>query len=166
MDKHHNFTSAVTSEKLLAVYAIWMELAAGRIGPQRAELTPAHLRRSTSWTFTVEVIDGGNDFRFGFAGDKLMQFLEQRCAAPTLAGLRGTHFFDVADELFRRCITSRKPLVSGPKPTHYKGKEHLEREVLLLPLSEDGVNVTGLLGAFDTWQLGTNPHVREPILAE
>ncbi|MGZ5923555.1 MAG: PAS domain-containing protein [Rhizomicrobium sp.] len=166
MDKHRNFTSAVTSEKLLAVYAIWMELAAGRIGPQRAELTPAHLRRSTSWTFTVEVIDGGNDFRFGFAGDKLMQFLEQRCAAPTLAGLRGTHFFDVADELFRRCISSRKPLVSGPKPTHYKGKEHLEREVLLLPLSEDGVNVTGLLGAFDTWQLGTNPHVREPILAE
>lgn len=165
MDRHNSFTSAVTSEKLLAVYAIWMELAAGRIGPQRSELTPSRLRRATSWTFTVDVMDGGTDFRFGFAGDKLMQFLGQRCAAPTLAGLRGSHFFDAADELFRTCIASKKPLVSGPQPTYYKGKEHLEREVLLLPLSEDGVNVTGILGAFDTWRLGTNPHLLEPILA-
>ena len=165
MDRQNSFTSAVTSEKLLAVYAIWMELAAGRIGPQRAELTPAHLRRTTSWTFTVDVVDGGTDFRFGFAGDKLMQFLEQRCAAPTLAGMRGSHFFDAAGELFRTCIASKKPLVSCPQPTFYRGKEHLEREVLLLPLSEDGVNVTGILGAFDTWRLGTNPHVLEPILA-
>jgi len=165
MDRHDNFTSAVTSEKLLAVYAIWMELAAGRIGPQRGELTPSRLRRTTSWTFTVDVVDGGRDFRFGFAGDKLMQFLERRCAAPTLAGMRGSHFFDAADALFRQCLDSKKPLVSGPLPTHYTGKEHLEREVLLLPLSEDGVNVTGILGAFDTWRLGTNPHMREPVLA-
>ena len=161
-----NFVRAVTSEKLRAVYTIWKQIAAGRVGPRRAEFTPAHLRRTTSWTFTVEVIDGGNDFRCGFTGDKLVQFLDQPCAARTLAGLRGIHFFDKADELFRQCIGSRKPLVSGPKQTHYKGKEHLERQVLLLPLSEDGVGVTGLIGAFDTWRLGTHIHVPEPVLAD
>jgi hypothetical protein len=166
MDMNDGIANAVMSEKLLAVYAIWKTLTAGRIGPRRAELAPARLRRAISWTFMVDVIDGGKDFRFGFTGDKLMQFLDSRCAAPTLAGMRGAHFFDRADELFRQCIAGRKPLVSGPKQTLYRGREHLEREVLLLPLSEDGVEITGLLGAFDTWQLGTNIHKAEPVLVD
>jgi hypothetical protein len=160
------FMHAVTSDRLRAVYATWKQIAAGRVGPRRAEFTPAQLRQATSWTFAVEILDGGRDFRCGFTGDRLVQFLDQPCTAPTLAGLRGIHFFDKAEELFRRCLASRKPLVSGPKPTHYQGKEHLEREVLVLPLSEDGVNVTGLAGAFDTWQLGTHAPAPEPVLAD
>ena len=165
MESSESFSAAIKSEKLRAVHATWMQLAAGRLGPRRAELTPAQLRRSTSWTFFVDVVDGGRDFRFGFAGDMLMQFLERSCEAPTVAGMKGVHFFDKADELFRQCLATQRPLVSGPKPTRYRGKEHLERQVLLLPLSEDGVTVTGLLGAFDTWQLGTNDHVMEPVMA-
>jgi hypothetical protein len=165
MESTDRFTAAIKSENLLAVYAIWKEVAAARLAPRRAELSPARLKRATSWTFTVDTIDGGNDFRFGFAGDRMMQFLERGCAAPTISGMRGDHFFDAADALFRRCVADRKPLVSGPHPTRYRGKEHLERQVLVLPISEDGSTVSGLLGAFDTWQLGTNRHVWEPVLA-
>lgn len=164
--KTDKFAQSVTSERLREVYGVWKELAAGRIGHTRAELTPAKLRRATAWTFTVEVIDGGKDFRIGFRGDKVIQFMGEKCAAPSLAGLRGSHFFDMADALFRQCVQSAKPLLSGPRRTQYKGKEHLEREVLLLPLSEDGVNVTGILGAFETWQLGTHPHAAMPVVAD
>ncbi|MEI9990362.1 MAG: PAS domain-containing protein [Rhizomicrobium sp.] len=150
------FVDSVISERLRAVHGVWTELAAGRLGPKRAELTPAKLRRATAWAFTVEVIDGGTDFRVGFRGDKVTQFMGEPCTAQSLASLRGIAFFDIAEALFRACVESRKPLVSAPRRTQYKGKEHLEREVLLLPLSEDGVTVTGLLGAFDTWQLGTH----------
>jgi hypothetical protein len=166
IEKPDRFAQSVTSEKLRAVYDAWKELAAGRVGPTRAELTPAKLRRALAWTFTAEVIDGGRDFRIGFRGDKVIQFMGERCEAPSLAVLRGTHFFDVAEDLFRQCVASAKPLLSGPKRTYYKGKEHLEREALLLPLSEDGTTVTGILGAFDTWQLGTNKHAAEPLLAD
>jgi hypothetical protein len=151
MESTDRFTAALKSENLLAVYAVWKEVAAGRIAPRRAELSPARLKRATSWTFTVDVVDGGKDFRFGFAGDRMMQFLERGCAAPTISGLRGDHFFDTAYALFRRCVESGKPLVSGPYPTRYRGKEHLERQVLVLPLSEDGAAISRLLGAFDTW---------------
>jgi hypothetical protein len=161
-----SFARAMTSRTLLSVYETWRTVAAGRIGPRRSEMTPAHLRRTTPWTFFVEVVDGGRDFRFGFAGDRLTQFLEQRCPTPALSGLTGTNFFAAAGTLFRQCVESKKPMLSGPKPTTYSGKEHLEREVLLLPLSEDGAAVTGILGAFETWQLGTNPHALEPVLAE
>src|SRR5258707_10350640 len=82
------FAQALTSERLKAVYGAWKGLLAGRIGPRRAEMNPAHLRRATPWTFTVDVIDGGKDFRFGFAGDRVTQFLDRRCTAPTLGGLK------------------------------------------------------------------------------
>lgn len=161
-----DFARAVTSPTLLAVYETWKTLAAGRIGPRRAEMAPAQLRRSLPSTFTVEVIEGGRDFRFGFAGDKVMQFLDRRCPAPTLAGMTGTNFFAAADALLRQCVAGKTPLISGPKPTTYPGKEYLEREVLLLPLSEDGVTVTSILGAFETWGLGTHRHAMTPVVAK
>jgi hypothetical protein len=152
--EHHSLKSDV----LRTVFGVWREHANGRIGPSRLALSPARLRKTTSHTFTVELIDDGRDFRFGFAGEKVMQFLDRRCEAPTLTGLRGSRFFDDAEKLIRRCVADAQPVISSPRRTHYSGREYLEREVLLLPLSEDGVRVTGLLGALDTWLLGTHSH--------
>jgi hypothetical protein len=160
------FSRGLTSETLKAVYSAWKTLAAGRIGPRRAEVTPAHLRRATPWTFTVDVLDGGKDFRIGFTGDRVVQFLDQRCEQPVLSGLTGVPFFDEAESLFRHCVRSARPLANGPRQTRYAGKEHLEREVLLLPLSEDGVTVTALLGVLETWQLGTHPHSPMAVIAD
>src|ERR1700722_6324160 len=113
MESTDRLTAAIKSVNLLAVYATWKEVTADRMAPRRAEVSPARLKRATSWTFTVDVIDGGTDFRFGFAGDRMMQFLQHGCATPMISGLRGDHFFDVAHTLFRRCVESRKPLISG-----------------------------------------------------
>jgi hypothetical protein len=154
----HSLTSAI----LRTVFDVWARTANGRIGPQRAELSPAKLRKTTTHTFAVELVDGGQDFRFGFTGEKVMQFLDRRCDAPTLAGMRGTRFFDDAEKLIRQCVVDGRPVISSPRRTHYSGREYLEREVLLLPLSEDGVRVTGLIGALDTWLLGTHSPA-EPV---
>jgi len=158
-----NFARALTSETLRSVHAAWKNLAAGRIGPRRSELKPGHLRRATPFTFTLDVLEGGKDFRLGFAGDRVVQFFTPSPSAPADSNLV---FFEEAKALIRCCIGARKPLASGPKPTRYAGKEHLEREVLLLPLSDDGVTVTGLLGALETWRLGTHPHSTVPVLAD
>ena len=155
-DSVEHLAHSLKSEVLRTVFDVWRKTADGRIGPQRVELSPAKLRKATSHTFAVDLIDDGRDFRFGFTGEKVMQFLDRRCEAPTLTGLRGSHFFDAAEKLIRKCVADARPIVSSPRRTHYSGREYLEREVLLLPLSEDGVRVTSLLGAFDTWLLGTH----------
>ncbi len=162
----NEFLRVIKSERLHEIYHMWRTVAAGRIGPRRSEMTPSLLRRNLSHTFLVEVSEDGSDYRFGFTGDRIMEFLGSKCTAPTLAGMRDQHFFDGAYELFAQSVSTRKPLVSGPKPTNYKGKEHLERQVLVLPLSENNLDVSGLLGAFDTWQLGTNAHSMRPVLAD
>lgn len=162
----NEFLHVIKSERLQEIYHVWSVAAAGRIGPRRSELKPSLLGRNISHTFFVDVSDDGSDYSFGFTGDRIMQFLGKNCVTPKLSAMRDSPFFNTAYELFRQSVSTRKPLVSGPKPTRYKGKEHLERQVLVLPLSENNIDVASLLGAFDTWQLGTNAHRLKPLLAD
>jgi hypothetical protein len=148
----------LTSEKLVGIHKIWRELAAGGIGPTREAVTPARLRGTMPWTFVIDVV--GEDFRFRFAGDRIIQFMGRRLQGTLLSEHRGTPFFDGMHQFFSRSVTTKMPLTNGPSPVTYPGKEHLEMEVMVLPLSSDGETVTGLLGTFDTWQLGTHASVR------
>jgi len=147
---------SLSSEPLRAILEAWAKAANGRIGPRREELSPAKLRKATAFTFTVDLVEDGKDFRFGFAGEKVLEFLARRCAAPTLTGMRGTRFFDDAEMLMRQCVTRAHPVISTPRQTTYSGREYLEREVLLVPLSHDGMRLSGLLGGLDTWLLGAH----------
>ncbi len=145
-----------TSQKLASTYGIWLELAAGRVGPRRDEITPAQLRGTTASTFMIDVIDGGQDFRFRFAGDRVIQFMGRRLAGTLLSELRGTLFFDAMHHLFERCMVTKAPVRSGPVQTSYPGKEFLEIETVIMPLSDDGVNINCLFGGLDSWQVGTH----------
>jgi hypothetical protein len=156
MDNDESFRLALTSEKLRAAYDVWKELRAKRIGPKRDELTPARLRSILPSTFTIDVIDGGNDFRFRFAGDRIIQFMGQRYAGTLLSQKRGIAFFDNMSRLYERCVTTKAPVSAGPVQASLQGKEFLEIEAVVLPLSDDGATITGLFGAFDSWQLGTH----------
>lgn len=146
----------LTSARLKAAHTVWTEQAAGRLGPKRDEITPARLRRVTAWTFMMDVVGGGTDFRFRFAGDRIIQFMGRSLAGELLSAHLGTSFFDGMNWLFQGCIQRRAPFAIGPMPVRYPGKEHLEFEALVMPVSEDGTNVTALFGALESWQLGTN----------
>ena len=44
-------------------------------------------------TFIIDVVDGGQDFRFRFAGDRIIQFMGRRFAGILLSELTGTFFY-------------------------------------------------------------------------
>jgi hypothetical protein len=155
-DTGTTFTPRLTSQKLAGIHGVWSGLRAGGIGPKREDVTPARLRGNLPWAFLIDVVDDGRDFRFRFAGDRIIQFMGRRLAGTLLSEHLGTPFFDGMNAFFKGCVTAKAPMASGPRRATYPGKEHLEMEVMVLPLSDDSVAVTGLLGAFDTWQLGTH----------
>jgi hypothetical protein len=156
MDSDDSFGLALTSEKLRATYDVWRELRGDRVGPKRDEITPARLRAALPWTFTIDVVDAGADFRFRFAGDRIIQFMGRRYAGSLLSELGSSTFFNQMRAMYAGCVAAKAPVASGVRQASLPGKEFLEIEALVLPLSEDGVNVTALFGAFDSWQLGTN----------
>ena len=159
-DSDDSFAGGLKSDKLRSVHRIWRGLSAGRIGPARAAITPAKLRTTVPSTFMIDVIDGGADFRFRFAGDRIIQFMGQRYAGRILSELRGTPFFDGMHILYSGATTAMKPLSIGPMRANHEGREYLEIEVAVFPLSDDATSVSGLLGAFDTWPVGTHTSAR------
>jgi hypothetical protein len=153
-DNADEFADRLISDKLKAVHALWAELKNDHVGPKRGEITPARLRTNMAWSFVMEV--AGSDFRFSFAGDRIVQFMGKAHAGTLVSTLLGTPFYDGMNRFFAGAVAAKRPLHAGPVRSTFPGKEHLEMEVMVLPLSEDGEHVTALLGAFETWRAGTH----------
>lgn len=160
MNDKADFRRKLTSERLKRVYDAWDTLRSGRLGPTRDELSPGQLRSVLPSTFVIDVVDGGRDFRFRFAGDRIIQFMGRRFAGMLLSELTGSPFFDNMRALYAGCVAARAPIASGVRQATYPGKEFLEIEAMVLPVSEDGVTVSHLFGALESWQLGTHASLR------
>jgi hypothetical protein len=148
----------VTSDKLTDILAVWKQLAADRFAPRREEITPTKFRTLLPWVWIVDVAESGEDFRFRIAGDRIIEYLGGRHAGKNLSELRGPSFFELMNELFRYSVRYKRPIAHGPLQSSHAKREHLEAEVLVLPLSDDGINVTALCGGFDYWPYGTHFH--------
>ena len=146
----------VTSDKLADILRIWKTISGERFAPRRDEVTPSRLRSLLPWTWFVEVIDGGADFRFRVAGDRIVEYLGGRHAGLLLSELRGPAFFELMHEIFRYTVKYKRPIAHGPLRASHPNRASFEAEVLVLPLSDDGENVTALFGGFETWLYGTH----------
>jgi hypothetical protein len=154
-----NYKSAdrLVSEKLVGALDAWKRVAAGRLAPKREEITPALLRSVLPSIWMIDVVDGGTDFRFRFAGDRVIQFMGRRYAGALLSEHIGNPFFQRMRAILVECVNRRVPVAVGPLRSNLEGKEFLEMEVAVMPLSEDGETVSCLFGAMDVRGVGTGP---------
>lgn len=143
------------SDKLRDIHRIWSETRIDRFAPRRDEITPSRIRKLIASTWVMDVV-GADDFRFRFAGDRIIQFMGRRYAGMLLSEEQGKAFFDGMRAMLTACVAQRTPVAIGPMASTHKGREYLEIEVVVLPLSDDGHTVSALFGGFETWPLGTN----------
>ena len=147
----------LVSEKLVGALDAWKRVAAGRLAPRREEITPALLRSVLPSIWMIDVIDGGKDFRFRFAGDRVIQFMGRRYAGELLSDHIDVPFFQRMKAILSECVSRKAPVAAGPLRSNLRGKDFLEMEVVVMPLSEDGEAVSCLFGAMDVRGLGTSP---------
>ena len=147
----------LVSEKLVGALDAWKRVAAGRLAPRREEITPALLRSVLPSIWMIDVIDGGRDFRFRFAGDRVIQFMGRRYAGELLSDHIDVPFFQRMKAILSECVSRKAPVAVGPLRSNLPGKEFLEIEVVVMPLSEDGETVSCLFGAMDVRGVGTTP---------
>ena len=150
--------AALQSETLRLAFATWQELAAGRFAPSRREISPARFKVALASIFLVDVVDSGEDFKFVLGGQKLIQFMGGRHAGHYLSGLPKSEFYDRMRLIFSRCVSTRSPVAIGPVSTARDGREYLSIELIVLPLSDSDVTVTGLLGFAEL----SAPHLETP----
>jgi len=146
-----SFKSAdqLVSERLVGVHDAWKRTAGERMGPKREEITPSLLRTALPWIWMIDVVDGGKDFLFRIAGERVIEFMGRRHAGELLSSNLENPFFQRMHAILVQCHRQRKPVAAGPVRSNLAGKDFLEMEVVVMPLSEDGRNVTTLFGALD-----------------
>ena len=137
----------LVSVPLAASFQAWRALCGDRFAPSRREIDPARFKAILGSIFVMEVLDGGIDFRFALGGERIPQFMGQRLRGQLLSEQPHTPFFEGMTHLFRQCVRAREPVAVGPMRTAREGLDYREMEVLVMPLSDTGLSVTGLLGA-------------------
>jgi hypothetical protein len=155
--------NAISSERLKSLFAYWTKLRGARFAPPRNELKPAQMREQLGWLWLMDVLDGGQDFRFRMGGDRVIQFFGQRLAGTTLRALQPASpaFFGRFFDLVSLATRNKKAALGGPTQTAYEPRAFLEVEALILPLSDDGKTVTGLLGSIEIRPLKKIPDPRD-----
>ena len=145
------------SERLVGVYEAWKRITGERMAPRRDEITPALVKTALPSVWMIDVVDGGKDFRFRIAGDRIIQFMGRRYAGHLVSEFTDQPFFQDMRGILKACTVEKRPMMVGPGRSRLAGKEHTELEVLVLPLSEDGANVTTLFGAMEVRPLTKLP---------
>jgi hypothetical protein len=133
---------------LARAHEAWQQLAASRFAPARKEIVPSRFKEILNSIFLVDVVDGGADFRLALAGDRVLQFLGSEFkVGKLLTQISRSPFQERSILLFRRCVSTKAPVGLGPVRTLHDARDYLDIEAVIMPLSDDGSSVTGLLGA-------------------
>ncbi|HEX2591739.1 MAG TPA: PAS domain-containing protein [Rhizomicrobium sp.] len=141
----------IASERLKRLFAYWTQLRGTRFAPMRNEINPSDMREQLGWVWLMDVVDGGADFRFRMGGDRAVQYFGHHLAGATLKQIQpqAPQFFGRFFDLVSLCVKQGKPAGAGPSQTAYPPRAFLEVEVLVLPLSDDGSTVTGVIGSIE-----------------
>lgn len=140
--------------------SIWLAAKGTRPAPRRQDITLAMVRGLSQWLWRADPIREGQDFHFRMAGDRIEQFYGRRFSGLFLSELyppsAPPDFVRSVQNSFGQCIKQHLPQLVGPYTSEYPGKEHWEIEVLILPLSENGTDVSSMIGTMECWPRGTH----------
>jgi hypothetical protein len=127
-------------------YEYWRRKGAGKVIPSRADLDPLEIPQLLANVFLVDVVPGHpRRFRFRLVGTRIAdlegemtgKFLDEFVPDPHAAAM-ARQYEDAADG---RVYVRRETLRWLERK-----REHIAYDVLLLPLSRDGLNVDMLFG--------------------
>lgn len=149
-------TGDIVGDNAHALQNIWLQVRGERIAPRRRDITLPMVGRLAQWLWWADVIDRGTDYIFRMAGDRVIQFYGRSFNGTHLSALTPIAFMQTKRNAFAHCVKHKAPLVLGPHISSYPDKECWEIEMLFLPLSENGTDVTGIMGSLEYWPVGTH----------
>jgi len=128
----------------LELYEYWLRKGAGRAMPGRADIDPLDIPQLLANVFLMDVVPGPPQrFRFRLVGTRIAElegemtnkYLDE--FVPNAAGTALARHYE--DTVEGRISVRRETL-------HWRKREYINYDVLLLPLSSDGRTVDMLVG--------------------
>jgi hypothetical protein len=127
--------------------AAWDRIRADRQMPSRAEMSPRVMRGFLKHMALIQVIDGGNDFRFRVVGDAVVIQQGMALNGVTTSDLdtRIPGYGAQLARAYRRVVRHRAPLAYRGLYFRPADKHTFSHEALMAPLGDDGESVDHLI---------------------
>jgi hypothetical protein len=128
----------------------WESKRGERAMPSRSDLSPAEFKAQLPSILLVDVIDGGEDFRYRLVGTQLTPFFKSNATGQLMSEVIGPFGKDVLEETlkFYRAVVRRQVPVRLTGSGSIYGQDPKHFDAYLAPLSEDGSIVNMILGTF------------------
>jgi hypothetical protein len=136
-------------ENLQAVLAYWRGLHVGGRLPRRADIDLVPLRTQLGRLFLIDVLAGGEEFRFRLIGSKLAHRYGRDSTGKLLTECFQGEAQPVGEWLRQRyqTVVRRRIPVLTRAPLVQTGREFTDAVAIHLPLSEDGEAVNMIFGS-------------------
>ena len=132
------------NERIKALLDLWEAKRAGRPLPARADFTMDDLLPWLGHLMLLDVLDGGDDFRFVLYGTALVEIFGFDLTGQRVSEA-AQHIGPKSLEEYRRVYATRAPdYVARRSPAN---KEYVTITKIALPLSSDGQTIDKILGA-------------------
>ena len=136
---------------LRAIKAYWDEKRGQRRMPARADIQPAEIKSLLPQVLLVDVLPGGDDFRYRLLGTKLRPYFPSEATGQTMRATLspfGTQTLDAMLAAYREVADSRIPLrINGTGEIFARPSKFFE--AILMPLGEVDEIADMIFGAFE-----------------
>jgi hypothetical protein len=128
-------------------YAAWLAARGDRHMPSRADMSPRVMRKFLNYVALVEVLNGGEDFRFRVVGDGIATQQKLPLAGKTMADVDRMvpGFGGFLKGIYTRTLKHRDERAYRGTYMRTADRHPFNYETLVLPLSDDGETVDHIL---------------------
>ena len=131
---------------VLRLLSYWRDLCGDRAYPSFADVDPASIPDMWQWAFVIEVVGHEADPVFRHVGDGLVGFAEMPLTGVKLSAAPRDTLVSHAVSYVQAVIAKGVPISRGGEFMREGNIRVLYRSILL-PMSDDGTTISGLLGA-------------------
>lgn len=131
---------------VLRLLSYWRDLCGDRTYPSFANVDPAAIPDMWTWAFVIEVVGHEHDPVLRHVGDSLAGYAPISPVGLKLSALPPETLLRHAVSYVQAVIAKGVPISRGGEFTRQGNIRVLYRSILL-PMSDDGTTISGLLGA-------------------
>jgi hypothetical protein len=131
---------------VLRLLSYWRDLCGDRLYPSFAAVDPAAIADMWKWAFVIEVVGHETDPVLRHVGDALAEFVHQPLVGLKLSAIPRDTLVSHAVSYVQAVIAKGVPISRGGEYVRDGSIRVLYRSILL-PMSDDGSTISGLLGA-------------------
>jgi hypothetical protein len=130
---------------VLRLLSYWRDLCGARTYPSFADVDPASIPDMWTWAFVIEVVGHENDPVFRHVGDSLAAHAPMPIVGARLSALPRDTLVSHAVSYVQAVIAKGVPISRGGE--FRRDNMRVLYRSILLPMSDDGTTISGLLGA-------------------